>query len=831
MKAPAVIAHKFKVERLLGQGGMGQVYLARDPRLGDRRVAIKLLRVDNEEARHRFEQEAAAAANLHHRNTVVIYEYGDHEGQPYIAMEFIEGDPLSIVIQQRRPLSIRRKLELLDDLCARLGFAHGQGIVHRDVKPGNLLLDREGCLKVVDFGIARAQSGSRFTVGLIGTPNYMSPEQVNGEPIDRRSDIFAVGLVAYELLSYRMAFPGESGRVYDLIRYNEPESLESIVSDCDPRLAALVRRALAKKPQDRYQQLEQMRAELETIRDAPEGSSSKPPPDDIETIVQKRTPTPSPAVDRAALARRRQRILDDHLAAGRAALENGDFDAAVERFEEAASIDEENAATLELLERARQLVAARQVKELLDLAEAELGESRLGEAAELVARAQAIDAGDARIGQVQEAIAKARAIESALALARTHLTNNAADAALRAASEALAHDPSNLEALELTRRALKWITEKQRQTRRKQQAQETVARALSLAREGRFDAALELLEAFQPAEDAIVTALTEIRQQQSNAVPAVPEPIVQIDEGVAAGDSAGPEPVAAALDGRQGKDPAEDVVSTDAAETQRAADTLFLVSRTPDPTPVKFPAEGHSPPERSNNRSRVFAAAAIVLIIVASYAWVSRDPGTTTPAVPPTDIPAASSPPAGIPGGGVATQTPADVNQQPVNNVEPVPAPPANPAPPAAVVPPRAAEVGTTDAPARPTAPRLAAASSAYAERRFAAAAQIYQEILADAPRDRSAAAGLANARQARARQLQAVKDLIDKGDALRGQRSYDQAIEAFQAALAEDPESRPAADKSRKHARRAGAPRRRLLTSPLKRLLPRWPRRRAHGS
>src|SRR4029077_18303563 len=181
------------------------------------------------------------------------------------------------------------------------------------------LLDRDGCLKIVDFGIARAQVGSGFTVGTIGTPNYMSPEQVNGEPVDRRSDIFAVGLVAYELISYRMAFPGESGRVYDLIRYRDPEPLSAVVANCDPRRAALVQRAIAKRPQDRYQQLDEMRADLNAIRRSGSGDQ-KLVADRIENGVEPRPTTPQPnPLDRAALARRRLRIVEEHLEAGKRA--------------------------------------------------------------------------------------------------------------------------------------------------------------------------------------------------------------------------------------------------------------------------------------------------------------------------------------------------------------------------------------------------------------------------------------------------------------------------------------------------------------------------------
>src|SRR5262245_49516781 len=141
MDVSSTIGGKFRIERLLGRGGMGAVYLARDTTLGNRRVAVKILRIDSEDVRRRLEQEASAAANLAHPNIVVIHEYGLHEGHPYIVMEFIEGHPLSASIAERRELTMERKLGLIDELCAGLAFAHRQGVVHRDIKPGNLMVD------------------------------------------------------------------------------------------------------------------------------------------------------------------------------------------------------------------------------------------------------------------------------------------------------------------------------------------------------------------------------------------------------------------------------------------------------------------------------------------------------------------------------------------------------------------------------------------------------------------------------------------------------------------------------------------------------------------
>jgi serine/threonine-protein kinase len=253
----------------IGEGGMGSLYLARDPAI-DRLVAIKLLRrgFDTEAVRERFTREARAAGRLRHPNIVTIFDVGEHDGDPFIAMEFLAGETLGELIRNGARLSLSRKLKLLEELCDGLAYAHRAGLVHRDVKPANLMVDAEGVLKILDFGIVRVGDSGMTQAGvLVGTINYMAPEQVLGTGVDHRSDIFAVGLVAYELLSGRQAFVGTmKDGLLRRIPNVEIELLPNVVSGLDPDVVAIVEQALKKEPADRYQELARMRNDLTRAR-------------------------------------------------------------------------------------------------------------------------------------------------------------------------------------------------------------------------------------------------------------------------------------------------------------------------------------------------------------------------------------------------------------------------------------------------------------------------------------------------------------------------------------------------------------------------------------
>ena len=229
---------RYEVERLLGEGGMGVLYLARDPVL-DRHVALKLLRVNGEDLRRRFMREAQSAARLQHPNIVTVYDVGDHDGQLYIAMEYIDGDTLATLIRDDVPFSAIRKLDIIDEVADGLGFAHQRGIIHRDIKPANLMMSRGGLVKVLDFGIARVahrESGEIDAPTLIGTPAYMAPEQLEGADVDARSDIYAVGLVMYEFFSGRRAFSGATtAEVLQKVLDAQPTPIERPDSRHRPR--------------------------------------------------------------------------------------------------------------------------------------------------------------------------------------------------------------------------------------------------------------------------------------------------------------------------------------------------------------------------------------------------------------------------------------------------------------------------------------------------------------------------------------------------------------------------------------------------------------------
>jgi serine/threonine-protein kinase len=258
---------KYRVARLLGQGGMGSVYLAYDEVL-NRPVAIKLLRDGAPpEHRSRFELELSRSAQLRHPNIVAVWDSGVHKGQLFMVMEYLDGETLAALIERREPLPIAISLRHVEDVCLALSHVHQAGFVHRDVKPSNIMVGRDGWLKLVDFGIARATDSDLTGAGaVVGTMSYMAPEQITGGTVDARADIFATGLVLYELLSYRRAFGDtHDGLVHRLV-HEQPVPLATLCPDLPADAVAIVDRALEKNPKHRYQDIRDMRRAIAVAR-------------------------------------------------------------------------------------------------------------------------------------------------------------------------------------------------------------------------------------------------------------------------------------------------------------------------------------------------------------------------------------------------------------------------------------------------------------------------------------------------------------------------------------------------------------------------------------
>ena len=260
---------RYEIVRELGRGAMGVVFKARDPLIG-RSVAVKTITAgvaNNPDLLERFHREAKSAGLLQHPNIVTIYEFSESDGSPFIAMEYLEGESLEQVIARRPPLPLAQKLGYFVQACRAFDYAHGRGVVHRDIKPGNIMITAEGAIKVVDFGIARVMDTSKTqTGGLLGTLSYMSPEQLRGQPADERCDIWSLGAVLYELLTYRKPFTGDNhGALIRSILDEEPPSLHELASECPASLETVVHRALCKDASARYQTMEKLLLDLEPI--------------------------------------------------------------------------------------------------------------------------------------------------------------------------------------------------------------------------------------------------------------------------------------------------------------------------------------------------------------------------------------------------------------------------------------------------------------------------------------------------------------------------------------------------------------------------------------
>jgi serine/threonine protein kinase len=491
---------RYEVVEPLGSGGMGVVYLATDPLLR-RTVAVKVLSSENEDLRERFAREARSAASLRHNNIVTIYDVGEDNGQPYIAMEFLDGESMAEMIRRRAPLPLARRLQLIIELCTGLGYAHRNGIIHRDIKPANLMITSEGGLKILDFGLARVVAeptlGGLTQVGtLLGTSHYLSPEQIRGKTADQASDIFAVGLVLYELLAYQKAFPGDSPPVILLdIVEREPTPIRQFVPDIDEELEDVVKQAVEKDHDRRYPNLGLLAEALETIR----RRTARPAEDSTLSRRARRKAgaghgigtDAAPATDDSdqrlgAIALKRAAHIEQHLVAAAEQLQSGQFDAALEHCEHALMLDPENDRALDTLRQAHHAKEEAQVQSWIEEARAQLQRGAVTEAEALIEQSLRVRANQPDALALQKDLRerrrererkaeRQRSAQAAMERASRNIEEGALDAAIRSASEALAHDPDHAGARELRARAVAMVEERQRQ-QHEEAAREIAAR-------------------------------------------------------------------------------------------------------------------------------------------------------------------------------------------------------------------------------------------------------------------------------------------------------------------------------------------------------------------
>ncbi|HSB14181.1 MAG TPA: protein kinase [Bryobacteraceae bacterium] len=480
--AEASIKHigRYEIQAELGRGGYGRVYRAYDPTVG-RLVAIKVLTGEGTDLLKRFRNEASAAGSLNHRNIVTIYDFGEHDGMPYIAMEFLAGDDLSQIIANRTPLTMLQKVNIMMQVAEGLYSAHRNGVVHRDVKPANIRLLPDGTVKILDFGIARLTRDStspRLTRqgDVIGTLLYMSPEQIMSADVDALSDIFAYGVTYYELLTGKHPFhAADAGAVLYKITSVDPEPIRNHTPECPEALEQVVRRALHRERELRYQSLRELQIDTEPI---------------LLELRQKRASV----------------LLDD----ARNCFAEDDLERAEAHVMEALALDPSNTAGRKFRNEVQQRLQSRRLQSRIDaiLAEGDhaLKQRRFAEAAERFQSALQVypenEKLKGRLQQARELLERSRAAAQLLAEARKHFFQKGYSAALRIASEAAQIDP---ECTDVARFVQSVQTAAEREERR-------------LRFQQVLGAAQELLD--QNLFDQAAAALAELDSEQSDSAEA-----------------------------------------------------------------------------------------------------------------------------------------------------------------------------------------------------------------------------------------------------------------------------------------------------------------------
>ncbi len=255
---------RYQIIRKLGQGGAGVVFLCKDPFI-KRMVAIKISQTPTDRARERFLVEAQSSGQFNHPNIVSIYDVGTQNNFCYMTMEYIEGDTVEKFCLKKHRLPLRRIVEIALNVCSALDYSHKRGIIHKDIKPANIMIDKDGIVKITDFGIAQMTDYTAVS-GFFGTPSYMSPEQLKEEMIGPHSDIFSLGCVIYELLSSKKAFPGENNfSIIFKITSSEPEPISKMLPDVPPLMEDIINKSIAKNSDERYQSCTELAYDLKVV--------------------------------------------------------------------------------------------------------------------------------------------------------------------------------------------------------------------------------------------------------------------------------------------------------------------------------------------------------------------------------------------------------------------------------------------------------------------------------------------------------------------------------------------------------------------------------------
>jgi serine/threonine protein kinase/ketosteroid isomerase-like protein len=482
---------KYEVLGELGHGAMGVVYRARDPVI-NRLVALKTITTgvaEDPNLLQRFYREAQSAGGLQHPNIVTIYDMGEAGELPYIAMELVEGENLEQVIVRRAPFPISLKLVYTMQACRAFDYAHKRGIIHRDIKPGNVMINRDGIVKVVDFGIARVMEASRTQTGmLIGTFAYMSPEQYHGEHADERSDIWSFGVLMYELLAYQRPFTGATpASLMHSICNQEPSPLNQVLPDCPPELEIVVSRVLRKAPGDRYQSMEDLLLELDPICKKLQAQAV------VELVVQSR-----------------QRV------------EQGEFTEARDLLRQTLQIDSGNQHARSLLEKVngelKRLQVRPKVEQFVEKGRALLDEGKTQEAKSAADSALQLDSNFAPAQELQRLVRneldKAQRVADWLQASKKHLAEGMPEEAEILVDRVLEIEPSNKQALALQQQVLREKAERQRRL----ELLEGTQNARSLWTQQNYGACIQLLVTLSkefPDEDEVARLLETVREDQA----------------------------------------------------------------------------------------------------------------------------------------------------------------------------------------------------------------------------------------------------------------------------------------------------------------------------